>query len=95
MINNKQNRIAIFSFYDSEGIVYDYVKYYLNELKKNIVRLVIVLNGKISREGFFVTDLYSQKIKDIYGIKIMQWNAHAINKDDCLIVALNKKIPAW
>lgn len=34
MKQDKLNRIAIFSFYDSEGIVYDYVEYYLNELKK-------------------------------------------------------------
>ena len=47
MKQEKLNRIAIFSFYDSEGIVYDYVEYYLNELKKNVARLVIVINGKI------------------------------------------------
>lgn len=51
MKQDKLNRIAIFSFYDSEGIVYDYVEYYLNELKKNVARLVIVINGKILENG--------------------------------------------
>lgn len=47
MTRGEEKRIAIFSFYDSEGIVYDYVKYYLDELKKNVDRMVIVVNGKI------------------------------------------------
>ena len=51
MKQDKLNRIAIFSFYDSEGIVYDYVEYYLNELKKNVARLVIVINGQILENG--------------------------------------------
>lgn len=39
MKQDKLNRIAIFSFYDSEGIVYDYVEYYLNELKKKCCQI--------------------------------------------------------
>ena len=36
MKQDKLNRIAIFSFYDSEGNVNDYVEYFLNVFKKNV-----------------------------------------------------------
>jgi rhamnosyltransferase len=47
----KINRLAIFIFYDKQGIVDDYVPYFLNELKPFIEDLVIVANGEINSIG--------------------------------------------
>lgn len=44
-------RAAIYAFYDSNGIVDDYVEYFLNDLVKNIEYLVVMCNGKLSDEG--------------------------------------------
>jgi lipopolysaccharide biosynthesis protein len=44
-------RLAIYFFYDKDGIVDDYVPYMLNDLKKNITELLIVCNGKLAPEG--------------------------------------------
>ncbi|OKP85719.1 rhamnan synthesis protein F [Paenibacillus sp. P32E] len=44
-------RAAVFLFYDTDGIVDDYITVMLEDLKKNIDRLIIVCNGKLSVEG--------------------------------------------
>lgn len=45
------SRLAIFQCSDRQGIIDDYIPYLLNDLKDNISRLVIVVNGKLSVEG--------------------------------------------
>lgn len=65
-------RIAIFSFYDKEGIADAYIKYLLSELCTVAERLVIVVNGKLtlsSRKMFecFTNDIY---IRDNIGFDI-------------------------
>lgn len=40
-------RVAIYFFFDSKGIVHDYVSYFLSDLVKNIDRLLIVVNGHL------------------------------------------------
>lgn len=45
------DRLAIYFFYDKDGIVDDYVVYFLNDLIKNISKLLIVCNGKLTPEG--------------------------------------------
>ncbi len=44
-------RLAIFFFYDKDGIVDDYIPYMLNDLNKNISELLVVCNGKLTPEG--------------------------------------------
>lgn len=44
-------RCAIFLYYDRQGIVDDYVIYLLNDLNKNIDKLLIVCNGTINEES--------------------------------------------
>ena len=44
-------RIAIYFFYDRDGIVDKYVNYFLNDLKKNVERLIVVCNGKLTPQG--------------------------------------------
>lgn len=53
MIVNSENakRCAVFVFYDSDGIVDDYNYYFLEELQKEVTRLIIICNGEIQPEG--------------------------------------------
>jgi len=44
-------RACIFLYYDRDGIVDEYVKYYLKALRPLVERLVIVANGKLSSDG--------------------------------------------
>jgi rhamnosyltransferase len=44
-------RAAIYFFYDKDGIVDDYIVYQLQELKKNVSYLLVVVNGKLTLEG--------------------------------------------
>ena len=44
-------RLALYIFYEKEGYVSDYVKYYVKELKKVTDRVVFIANGQILPEG--------------------------------------------
>lgn len=44
-------RIGIFLFYDPDGNVSDFLIFFLNDLKKNLSHLIIVVNGQLSLEG--------------------------------------------
>lgn len=52
-LKNEQqiHRLGIFVFFDRDGVVDDYVTYLLNDMKENLDRLVIVVNGKLNTEG--------------------------------------------
>jgi lipopolysaccharide biosynthesis protein len=47
----KIKRLAIFFFYDKDGVVDDYLSYLLADLKQNVAELLIVCNGKLTVEG--------------------------------------------
>ncbi|MCJ1996245.1 rhamnan synthesis protein F [Lactococcus piscium] len=40
-------RVAIYFFFDSKGVVHDYVPYFLSDLMKNVDKLIIVVNGQL------------------------------------------------
>ena len=42
------NRACVFVFFDKDGVADDYVLFFLADLKKNVDRLVIVVNGALS-----------------------------------------------
>ena len=44
-------RIAIILCYDKDGIVDDYIPYFLDEFRRFLEVLVIVCNGKLCEEG--------------------------------------------
>ena len=46
-----KSRVAIFSFYDKEGIADDYVIYLLDELLTVVDRLIVMVNGFVDRES--------------------------------------------
>ena len=45
------DRLGLFLFYDSEGIVDDYVTYMLEDMMKNLSHLCILVNGDLTSEG--------------------------------------------
>lgn len=57
-----KNRICIFSFYDAEGYVDDYVLYLLDELKLHINRLIIVVNGILDERGYSIFSRYTKEV---------------------------------
>lgn len=50
-IEKNPKRLAIYFFFDKEGIVDRYVPYFLKDLKKNVSDLLIVSNGAPTKEG--------------------------------------------
>ena len=44
-------RLAIYFFYDKEGVVDDYIPYLLKDLKENVGELLVVCNGQLTVEG--------------------------------------------
>lgn len=52
ILNENNNRLAIYVFFDERGVVDDYIPYFLRDLKKNIKDLIVVCNGRISPEGY-------------------------------------------
>lgn len=46
-----KHRVAIYLIYDPDGIVDDYIIYYLKELKKVVSRVVVVCNGYLTSES--------------------------------------------
>ena len=55
-------RVAIYFFYDKDGIVDGYVDYFLEDLKKNLDRLIVVCNGKLTSEGRKKFSKYTNEI---------------------------------
>ena len=45
------NRLAVYCFYDRDGIVDDYVLYFLKELRRTASRICCVVNGKLCESG--------------------------------------------
>lgn len=64
MLSNKKEikRLAIYFFYDRDGVVDDYITYMLEDLNKNISDLLVVCNGKLSLEGRKKFEKYTSNI---------------------------------
>lgn len=56
------SRIGIFCFYDKEGIVDRYIEFLLEELRRCLSSLVIVINGKINAKGKLILEKYADEI---------------------------------
>ncbi len=57
-----KKRLAIFFFYDEDGIVDEYISYLLEDMCKNIDELFVVCNGKLSPEGRETFSKFTQQI---------------------------------
>ena len=60
IINQSARRLAIYFFYDKNGIVDKYVPYFLNDLKKNCSEILIVCNGDVSIGGKQLLENYGK-----------------------------------
>ena len=56
------NRLGLFLFFDSEGIVDDYVKYLLDDMNKNLSHLCIIVNGELLPESRKIFENYTDDI---------------------------------
>lgn len=48
---NTANRLGIFAFYDKDGIADEYNFYFIEELKKQVSRLLVICNGDVEEEA--------------------------------------------
>lgn len=55
-------RLGIFFFYDRDGIVDRYIPVMLDDLCKNLERLVVVVNGKLTDRGRDILNRFSNEI---------------------------------
>lgn len=55
-------RLAIYFYFDKDGIVDRYVDYYLNDLCKNVERLFVVVNGNLTKQGEETFKKYAQDV---------------------------------
>ena len=71
------NRGCIFFFYDGQGIVDRYVTYLLDDLVKNLDRIVFVINGRLGDEGREKFSKYSDEIivRDNQGLDVAAYKA--------------------
>jgi rhamnosyltransferase len=60
--NSNKNRVAIYFFYDAEGIVDKYVDYFLRDLNKNLDRLIVIVNGKLTPEGRKTFNMFTKEL---------------------------------
>ena len=59
---DEAKRLLIYFFYDANGIVDDYIPYMLDDLKKNVTDIQVVVNGKINDEGIEKFKRYTDKV---------------------------------
>lgn len=58
----KMKRIAILAVYDSEGIVYEYLEYYIQSLREVVSELIIVVIGYLQEDSLTKLKKYSSEI---------------------------------
>ncbi len=56
------NRLGIFVFYDEDGIVEEYVTYFLDRIRPYFSRLIILCNGELQDEGRDIFSSYSSEV---------------------------------
>jgi len=69
------NRLGLFLFYDTEGIVDDYVKYLLEDMNKNLSHLCILVNGELTSEGRKTLEKFTDHIllRSNHGFDVGAW----------------------
>lgn len=66
-----KKRLAFYVFWEKEGIVRDYVSYYLEELKKVAEDILVIANGGMNKEGI-------SKLENI-GVEVFERENHGID----------------
>lgn len=96
--NGNMRRVAIYSFFDNQGIVDGYIEYFLNDFIKNVERLVVVSNGKLPADQRKKFEKFTEEIIerensgfDIWGYKTglsyLGWET--LNQYDEVVIANN------
>lgn len=62
LLVNSVKRLGIYFFYDKDGIVDEFVIYFINDLLKSLERLIIVCNGKLTPDGRDKFSTYTSEI---------------------------------
>lgn len=60
--NKRKKRLGVYFFYDGDGVVDGFVKYFLEEYRKCVERLIIVVNGNLTKEGEAVFRSFTQDL---------------------------------
>ena len=55
-------RLGIFFFYEKNGDVDDFITYYLRDLARNLTELIVVCNGKLSKQGRAAFEEFTDQI---------------------------------
>ena len=62
-INNEQvKRLGIYFFYEKEGIVDSYVKYFFKDYVKQVTDMIVVCNGQLNEEGHKFFEQYTKSV---------------------------------
>jgi rhamnosyltransferase len=67
------NRIGIFFFFDKDGIVDDYIPYYLQSIKTCLSYLIVVVNGQLNLDGRRKIEKYADEIMIRENIGFDSW----------------------
>lgn len=62
VINNDAKRLAIFFFYDKDGIADDYIRVLLEGMKPCCSRIIVVCNGKADREAELLFRTFTDEV---------------------------------
>ena len=70
-------RLALYVFWEKDGIVRDYVTYYLNGLKEVAQDIVVIVNGKLTANGRQKLEAQGIDIlvRENYGLDFAAWKA--------------------
>ena len=63
-VNNKKKRCCICVFWDKQGIVRDYVTYYIKGFQKVAEKVIVTVNGLLTNES-------REKLKNL-GVQVFQ-----------------------
>src|SRR5574344_98315 len=71
----KMHRLTLYVFWEKDGIVRDYVSYYLSELRK-LSDILVIVNGKIRDESKYILEKSGCKlfVRDNHGLDFGAWN---------------------
>ena len=62
-INNEQvKRLGIYFFYEKEGIVDSYVRYFFKDYVKQVTDMIVVCNGQLNEEGHKFFEQYTKSV---------------------------------
>ncbi len=62
ILKEKPNRLLIYFFYDRDGVADSYIPYMLDDLKKNVSDMIVVINGALNDAGRAMFKSYTDSV---------------------------------